>query len=132
MGVLTIFLDKAENLGNADFFSASDPYVLLELEQDNWVKDVDYGVQKSSSKNDDLNPVYGETFTFNIPTLDNMVLTCKIKDDDTGSSHEKLGWCKFNLEKLGLSETPMAVDKVVDRNVFTQSAKIYLKLSYKE
>ncbi|CAB9500600.1 Synaptotagmin-6 [Seminavis robusta] len=131
MGVLTIYLDKCTNLPNADLMTASDPYVRFELEQDNWIKDVDYGFQKSSIKNDNLNPVYGESFTFNIPTLDNMVLTCKIKDDDTGSFDDKLGWCKINLEKLGLTETPMEIDRVVDRNVITANGKIFLKLSYK-
>jgi hypothetical protein len=60
-----------------------------------------------------------------------MVLTCKIKDDDTGSFDDKLGWCKINLEKLGLTATPMAIDRVVDRNVVTANGKIFLKLSYK-
>ena len=38
MGVLTIYLDKCTDLTNKDFLSASDPYVILELEQDNWVR----------------------------------------------------------------------------------------------
>ena len=37
MGMLTIFLDKAENLANTDIGTGSDPYVRFELEQDNWV-----------------------------------------------------------------------------------------------
>lgn len=37
MGMLTIYLDKITNLANADLFTASDPYVRFELEQDNWV-----------------------------------------------------------------------------------------------
>ena len=95
------------------------------------IKDIDYGSAKSSTKNDQLNPVYGETFQFTIPTLDNMVLTCTIKDEDLGSRDDKLGKCKINLEKLGLTETPMAIEKVVDRNLITANGKLFLKLSYK-
>ena len=131
MGLLTIYLDKITNLTNKDLMTCSDPYVRFELEQDNWVKDVDYGAQKSKTVNDNLNPVYGETFHFTIPTLDNMVLTCKIRDDDNGSFDDKLGWCKIKLEELGLTETPIVIERVVDRNIVTASAKIYLKLSYK-
>jgi Ca2+-dependent lipid-binding protein len=97
-------------------FKASPPVVALVIAYSHvglahyQVKDVDYGSQRSSTKNDNLNPVWGETFTFTIPTIDNMVLTCKLRDDDTGSRHDKLGWCKIKLEELGLTTTPKAVD----------------------
>ena len=130
MGVLTIYLDKMTSLANADMFTASDPYVRFELEQDNWIKDVDYGAQRSSTKNDSLNPVYGETFRFTIPSLDNMVLTCKIRDEDVGSRDDKLGWCRIKLDQLGLSQRPMAIERVIDRNLITASGKIHMKLSY--
>ena len=67
--------------------------------------------------------------TFTIPTLDNMVLTCTIKDSDTGSKDDKLGKCKINLEKLGLTAEPMEIERAVDRNVITANGKIFLKLS---
>ena len=94
------------------------------------IKDIDYGSAKSSTKNDQLNPVYGETFTFTIPTLDNMVLTCTVKDEDLGSRDDKLGKCKINLEKLGLTSSPMDVEKVVDRNIISANGKLFLKLSF--
>ena len=40
MGVLTIYLDKCTNLANKDLMTASDPYVIFSLEQDNWVSSV--------------------------------------------------------------------------------------------
>lgn len=80
-----------------------------------------------------LTAVYGETFTFNnLPGLDNMVLHVTVRDDDIGRD-EKLGDCTFKLEKLGLSETPMEVSKVVDHKglgLVRKHAKVYLKLSY--
>jgi Ca2+-dependent lipid-binding protein len=131
MGVLTVYLEKCTNLANKDLATASDPYVIFSLEQDNWVRDVDYGSQRSSTKSDNLNPVWGETFTFTIPTIDNMVLTCKLRDDDIGSRHDKLGWCKIKLEELGLTTSPKAVDYIIDQNLVTAHGKIFLKLSYK-
>lgn len=86
MGVLTVFLDKCMNLADTDgAFNKSDPYVYFELEQDNWVKDKKFGKKKSSIKKGELNPVYGETFTWEgIPDLKNMVLKVKVWDDDLG------------------------------------------------
>lgn len=113
----------------------SDPYVKFHLEQDNMVLDKNFGKQESSKKKNELNPVYGETFTFeDLPGLNNMVLRVTVKDDDIGID-EKIGDCKFKLEDMGLSETPMEVDKVVDHKglgLLRTHAKIYLELSYTE
>ena len=94
-------------------------------------KDIDYGKQRSTTKKDLLSPVWGETYTFNIPTLDNMVLTCTLKDEDAGSKDDKMGWCKIKLENLGLSATPMDVSEVVDRNIGRSNGRLHMKLSYK-
>ena len=91
---------------------------------------MDYGFQKSTTKNNNLNPVYGETFHFAIPTLKNMVLKCVIMDEDGVSRDDKLGWCKFKLDTLGLTATPKAFREVVDRNLFTSNAEIFVELSY--
>lgn len=132
MGKLTVHLWKVDNLCDDDFIGKSDPYVKLELEQDNMIFDKDYGDKQSSKKKNDLNPVYNEDFHFSdIPSLDNMVLKVKIMDDDIGRD-EELGSCKIKLEDLGLSSTPKHVEKVVDRKLFRSNATIYLKLSYSE
>ena len=113
----------------------SDPYVKFYLEQDNMVFDKNYGKQESSKKKNELNPVYGETFTFkDVPSLNNMVLHVTVKDDDIGRD-EKLGDCKFKLEDMGLSSNPIEVSKVVDHKglgLLRKHAKIYLKLSWTE
>ena len=131
MGVLTIYLDRITNLADADYIGKSDPYVLFELEQDNWIMDKKFGSQRSSTKNNNLNPVYGETYHFTIPTLENMVLTAKIRDEDVGSRDDKLGWCKIKLNEMGLTQTPKAIEKVVDRNMIGANGTIYMKISYK-
>jgi len=51
----------------------------FELEQDNAFFDKDFGEMKSSKKKDEQNPVYGEDFHFNIPTLNNMELKVKVR-----------------------------------------------------
>ena len=95
------------------------------------VLDKDYGSQKSSTKQNDTSPVYGETFWFEIPSLKNMVLKVKIMDKDP-LKDDKLGYCKFNLDKMDLTSTPQAFDKVVDNNIFVKDGKVHLKLSYED
>ena len=67
MGVLTIYLERATNLKDKDTIGKSDPYIKFSLEQDNMLKDKDYGEHKSTTKKGELNPVYEETFTYEIP-----------------------------------------------------------------
>ena len=50
----------------------SNGFFLLLLLQDNLVKDHGFGKYQSTVKKGELNPVYNETFTFHIPTLNNM------------------------------------------------------------
>ncbi|KAL7532482.1 hypothetical protein ACHAWF_004152 [Thalassiosira exigua] len=131
MGILTIHLDKATNLKDKDTIGKSDPYIKFEMEQDNMFKDKDYGEMKSTTKQNELNPVYDETFHFNIPTLDNMVLTVKVMDDDIVSD-DKMGKCKIKLEKLGLGATPIHVEEKVYNRIFGKDAYVHLNISYTE
>mmetsp|Transcript_10276 Transcript_10276/g.18539 ORF Transcript_10276/g.18539 Transcript_10276/m.18539 type:complete len:132 (-) Transcript_10276:146-541(-) len=131
MGILTVHLDRITNLADEDHIGQSDPYVKFELEQDNAFFDKDFGEMISTKKKDEQNPVYGEDFHFNIPTLNNMELTVKVMDDDIGRD-ESLGKCKIKLEDLDLSDEPQEIEKKVDNNIFSADAYIYLKLSYTE
>ena len=120
------------DLKDKDTIGKSDPYIKFSLEQDNMIFDKDYGDKKSTTKQGDLNSVYGETFTFEIPTLENMELSVKVMDDDIVSD-DKMGKCKIKLEKLGLSESPTRVEeKVYNRMWPRKDSYVHLDLSYKE
>jgi Ca2+-dependent lipid-binding protein len=132
MGILTVVLEKVTHLKDQDLLGTSDPYVKFELEQDNLLLDKNFGEKKSSRKKSELSPVYNETFTFeNLPGLKNLELTCKIIDDDKLDT-DKMGKCKIKLEDLNLGPHPIMIDRVVDANLFSKDARIYLRLSYTE
>ena len=132
MAILTVKLLKVTNLSDGDTLGKSDPFVKFNLEQDNVVFDKNFGDKKSTKKGGQLNPVYDETFSWEIPSsmgLNNLVLRCKVMDDDP-IFDDKLGFCKIKLEDLSLTSTPIGIDRVIDNNIFTADGRIYLELSY--
>jgi Ca2+-dependent lipid-binding protein len=131
MGVLMVYLDKATNLTNRDTLSKSDPYVKIQLKKDNWFLDKSFGKCKSTSQKDNLDPFWGETYAFDIDSLDNMILYLQVLDEDAALD-QNLGSCALPLDTLGLTETPLEVDRIIDGNTFHKDARIYLKLSYKD
>jgi Ca2+-dependent lipid-binding protein len=132
MGVLTIKLIKCDNLKDADFIGKTDPYVKISLEQDNFVRDKDYGTQISSTKSGDRNPVWNETFTFNVDTLNNMVLSLNVFDDDVGSKDDKCGKCKVKLENEDISSDPTLLEKTIDFNLLSRNGTISFEVSFEE
>ena len=93
--------------------------------------DKDFGYQKSSIKQGDLNPVWNEDFVFsNVPDLDNMVLTLKVMDSDIGSKDDKCGKCKIKLEHEGISSQPKRFVKTIDRNLIRANGTITVDISY--
>jgi Ca2+-dependent lipid-binding protein len=94
-------------------------------------RDKDFGYQKSSIKNGDLNPVWNEDFQFsNVPDLDNMVLTLKVMDSDIGSKDDKCGKCKIKLEHENITSTPKRFVKTIDRNLIRANGTITVDISY--
>ena len=133
-GKLTILLKNITDLSKGgDVAGDSDPYVVFELEKDNFLIDKSYGERKSSVKMNDLNPVYDEIFEFDaIPSLDKLELKVKVMDKDT-TSDDKIGKCKIELDKLDLfSGDPYDVTETVDSNLFSKDAKINLTLQWSE
>ena len=94
------------------------------------IRDKDYGYQISSKKHNDVNPVWNEDFSFSIPTLDNMVLTLRVFDEDIGSRDDKAGKCKIKLEHEGISRSTKRIEKTIDRNLLRKNGKIIVEVSY--
>lgn len=131
MTILTVHLSHVTNLSAGASFDEADPYVKFEIEQDKVLFDKDFGEMVSSKKKNEQNPVYSEDFKFEIPTLENMELTCTVMDDDFGLD-DKLGRCKIKLDDLDLSAEPLEVRKKVDDNRFSPDSWIFLKLTWGE
>lgn len=151
MGVLTVLLEKVTGLVDEDkrgmmdltiqsLFDKSDPYVKLNLEQDNRFIDHNYGTQKSTLKKDSHNPRFDETFTWEgVKSLENMKLHVTVLDHDEGMgtlNDDTLGDCTIELEGLGLSDTPFDCDRVIQKKEketwFSKHAKVHLKISWTE
>ena len=134
-GTLNIYLDKLTNLSKGDWMGKTDPYVTFVVEQDNWVFDHKMGKCTSTKKANDLNPVYGETFTIPVASLKNLVLKVQVYDDDIGFD-DKVGACEIKVDDLiRPNEEPVLINRVVDEKKgkwFSKDSKIYLKLSYTE
>eukprot|EP00526_Cylindrotheca_closterium_P029627 CAMPEP_0113630540 /NCGR_PEP_ID=MMETSP0017_2-20120614/15868_1 /TAXON_ID=2856 /ORGANISM="Cylindrotheca closterium" /LENGTH=143 /DNA_ID=CAMNT_0000541009 /DNA_START=82 /DNA_END=513 /DNA_ORIENTATION=- /assembly_acc=CAM_ASM_000147 len=134
-GTLTIYLDKITNLSDGDWMGKTDPYVTFVCEQDNWVFDQTMGKVTSTKKANDLNPVYGETFTIPVASLKNLVLKVNVYDDDIGFD-DKVGCVDIKVDDIiSVGQEPVLIEKVIDEKKgkwFSKDSKIYLKLSYTE
>jgi len=135
MGVLTVHLDKIENLKDVDRLGKSDPYVMLHLEEDKRFMDKTLEKKKSKTIKDSLSPVFNETFTFeNVPKdMDKLVLHIRVMDDDFGKD-DKMGEVTIVLSNLTLSAQPKKLQEVVDTRgmVFKKTATMFLSISYTE
>ncbi|KAI8136785.1 C2 domain-containing protein [Fennellomyces sp. T-0311] len=97
-GTLTVTLIEAKDLKNQDLFGKNDPYVEL------WLDD-DYK-QKSSEVKNTNNPVWNETFTFNISKgSSDKKLYLKVLDKDLIGS-DKIGDAKVNVKDIINSGRP--------------------------
>mmetsp|Transcript_25039 Transcript_25039/g.30795 ORF Transcript_25039/g.30795 Transcript_25039/m.30795 type:complete len:680 (+) Transcript_25039:123-2162(+) len=130
---LTVHLVKIINLRDANpGVDVADPYVKFSLEQNNvgFFNDVSFGKMESTCKSNERNPVYNETFVFEeIPDLDNMELTVKVRDR---GSDDHLGSCTISLDDLDLEPIPTPVRRVIDGHIFGTDTYVLLQLTYGE
>mmetsp|Transcript_4347 Transcript_4347/g.7434 ORF Transcript_4347/g.7434 Transcript_4347/m.7434 type:complete len:482 (+) Transcript_4347:80-1525(+) len=97
MGVLTVRVLRATNLVNADtglFGDVSDPYVSLKLKSR-----PDRRPVRTKTVNDNLNPVWDETFLFQIDREDD-TLICEVFDEDRYTSDDPLGSMHIPVETI--------------------------------
>eukprot|EP00980_Cylindrotheca_fusiformis_P008406 scaffold1776_cov106-Cylindrotheca_fusiformis.AAC.5 len=131
-GILTVHLVKMTHLADGDWMGKSDPYVTFTLEQDNWMFDHTMGKVTSSKKKNTLNPEYDETFTFPVPSLENLVLHVNVYDDDIGFD-KKIAAVDIDIEAMKLDSNPKLVERTIDEKKgkwFAKDSKIVLNLSY--
>ncbi|KAI7858362.1 C2 domain-containing protein [Circinella umbellata] len=97
-GVLQVTLHEGKDLKNQDFLGKNDPYVEL------WLDD-DYKQRSSEIKNNN-NPVWNETFIFNIPKgSSDKKLYLKVLDKDLVGS-DKIGDAKVDIKDIISSGRP--------------------------
>ena len=74
-GILRVTLASASNLRNVDRIGTSDPYAVLTVGS----------LKKHSTvKDNNLNPVWNETFEFPVTDASSQYLMCNIKDEGVG------------------------------------------------
>ena len=153
MGVLTVKVLKVTDLPNLEMFGVSDPYGVIQLEQENGMFDRSLGKHTTSKKENDLNPVYNETFTFEIPALANMRLNVSVYDDNRSAAlgnstmfDSFFGKAAIELGNRELSETPTELSQVIKgskpdpknkpgapmKMIEAETGKLFLELSFKE
>lgn len=88
--ILTVHVVEARDLRPMDMSGSSDPYVILDIEE----QQVQTNYRKST-----LNPVWNESFTFDI-TNGNNALRVVIMDKDTFGNDDFQGECHYELDNL--------------------------------
>mmetsp|Transcript_52151 Transcript_52151/g.124255 ORF Transcript_52151/g.124255 Transcript_52151/m.124255 type:complete len:641 (+) Transcript_52151:107-2029(+) len=97
LGVLTVRVLRAQNLINADtgwFGDVSDPYVSLKMKSR-----PDRRPVRTKTIKDNLNPVWDETFLFQIDREDD-TLICEVFDEDTYTADDPLGAMHIPIEPI--------------------------------
>lgn len=83
-------------------------------------------------KKNECNPVYDELFEWeDVPSLKNLTLWVKVMDDDP-LKNDKIGKCKVMIEELGVGPDWIGLDRVVDANIFSKDARIFLQIKWEE
>ena len=112
-----------------------DPYVIFDLENNNWGLDKGYEKQTSSTKKCTCNPHYDETFTWEgVQKLDNLELSLKVYDSDWGRD-DHLGQLKLKLDDKLAPGEEVEYEEELDKNhkgFLRADAKIFMKIMYEE
>lgn len=93
-GVLRVKVVEAKNLLNKDTVGKSDPFTIL------YMRHIPSRVKRSKTINNDLNPIWNQTFRFEVEDLPTQSLFIKVLDDDGVQEAELLGCAKYELRNL--------------------------------
>lgn len=129
-GVLQVKLVQGKNLLNKDMIGKSDPFAIL------YIRPIPSRMKKSKTVDNDLNPIWNETFKFEVEDLSTQSLFIRVLDEEGVQEAEFLGCAKLELKKLKLGQLiDIWVPLVKDFDMtYTSSTKyrgeIHLELSY--
>eukprot|EP00055_Hartaetosiga_balthica_P017896 m.124445 g.124445 ORF g.124445 m.124445 type:complete len:1487 (-) comp9425_c3_seq2:1858-6318(-) len=84
-GIFRVTILRAHNLRNVDRFSVSDPYVTIIYHEGDGIK------KRTKTIDNNLNPVWNETFDFVLLNTASRYITMTCKDDEKVGQHEVLG-----------------------------------------
>ncbi|KAI5062393.1 hypothetical protein GOP47_0022932 [Adiantum capillus-veneris] len=93
-GILRVKVVEARNLLNKDIIGKSDPFTVL------YIRPVPSRMKRSKTINNDLRPIWNETFKFEVEDLPTQSLFIKVLDDDGVQEAELLGCARFELKNL--------------------------------
>jgi hypothetical protein len=104
-GVLTVTLIEASGLMKTDIIGKSDPFVFL------YVRKLKERIKRSTTKQNNLDPVWNETFEVLVEAPDIQELTLRVMDEENMAKAEFIGMAKVPLRHLQPGDV---VDKWVD------------------
>ncbi|MCO5559716.1 hypothetical protein L7F22_013317 [Adiantum nelumboides] len=85
VGILEVFLLKAEGVMNTDILGKSDCFVIL------FVRKKPERIKRSSTKKNSLNPVWNEGFRIEVDEPQYQILTVQLMDEESVSKAEYIG-----------------------------------------
>ncbi|KAJ3693407.1 hypothetical protein LUZ60_008887 [Juncus effusus] len=94
VGVLDVKLVQARDLKNKDLIGKSDPFAVL------YIRPLSNRTKKSKTINNDLNPIWNESYEFIVEDSSTQCLTVKIYDDEGIQPSQLIGCARVSLSEL--------------------------------
>ncbi|KAL8130007.1 hypothetical protein V2J09_019162 [Rumex salicifolius] len=127
-GILEVKLVEAKELSNKDLIGKSDPYAVL------FVRPLRTRTKKSKTINNELNPIWNESFEFVVEDPSTQHLTVRVFDDEGLQPAEHIGSAQLLLKDLEPGKVKIVWLKLVKDLEFQRDAKnrgqVHLELFY--
>ncbi|PNW76446.1 hypothetical protein CHLRE_11g467593v5 [Chlamydomonas reinhardtii] len=118
-GVMSVTLEFAKDLKDADWFGKQDPYCIIRIGGQTF--------RTRTAVDGGRNPVWNETFRFNVINENNVDV--EIKDEDVGKD-DLIGTCTFSLAKARESGSDRIQAPVVSKKSRKQRGFLSIALSW--
>ncbi|KAJ4791973.1 Calcium-dependent lipid-binding (CaLB domain) family protein [Rhynchospora pubera] len=94
VGVLDVKLVQARDLKNKDLVGKSDPFALV------YIRPLHNTTRKSKTINNELNPIWNESYEFVVEDPSTQFVTVKVLDDEGLQPSELIGCARVSLSQL--------------------------------